>query len=255
MILPPHSSHMSQPLDVGVFSALKKHIARELQPVFAMQISHLQKAEWLSAFVTAHHNAFRPGNIYGGFRGTGIHPFNPGKALHRIPLDETHVETSVTPTQRSPSLHSSTMTPFMDITLTNSPTALLAETHEFTSVISSDPSISTPVRNYINCLSRALKRSHAQNSILQHNLSENMDLVSKRESRQSGKRAIIKRKHLVTTEILDAVIATELETAAKKQKQSRKSTDTTNNESTIAAEPQYAIADELDPGMLVYNST
>ena len=25
MILPPHSSHLTQPLDVGVFGALKKH--------------------------------------------------------------------------------------------------------------------------------------------------------------------------------------------------------------------------------------
>src|SRR5579859_8028769 len=38
------------------------------------------------------------------------------------------------------------------------------------------------------------------------------------------------------------------------KKRSRKSTDTTNNESTIAAEPQYVIADKLDPGMLVYYS-
>jgi DDE superfamily endonuclease len=33
MILPPHSSHLTQPLDVGVFGALKKHMAAEIDPL------------------------------------------------------------------------------------------------------------------------------------------------------------------------------------------------------------------------------
>lgn len=33
MILPPHSSYLTQPLDVRVFGALKKYIAAEIEPL------------------------------------------------------------------------------------------------------------------------------------------------------------------------------------------------------------------------------
>jgi len=54
MILPPHSSHMTQPLDVGVFGPLKKHMAAEIDPLIRTGIPRIQKVEWLSVFVAAH---------------------------------------------------------------------------------------------------------------------------------------------------------------------------------------------------------
>ena len=36
MILPPYFSHLTQPLDVGVFGALKKHMVREIEPLMAL---------------------------------------------------------------------------------------------------------------------------------------------------------------------------------------------------------------------------
>jgi hypothetical protein len=64
MILPPHSSHLTQPLDVGVFVALKKHMAREMYPL-RTGISRIQKVEWLTAFVAAHDRALSAKNILG----------------------------------------------------------------------------------------------------------------------------------------------------------------------------------------------
>ena len=66
-ILPPHSSHLTQPLDVGVFGALKKHMAAELYPLIRTGISRIQKVEWLTAFVAAHDRAVSVKNILGGF--------------------------------------------------------------------------------------------------------------------------------------------------------------------------------------------
>ena len=45
MILPPHSSHLTQPLDVGVFGALKKHMAAEIEPLMRTGVARVQKAE------------------------------------------------------------------------------------------------------------------------------------------------------------------------------------------------------------------
>jgi len=84
MILPPHSSHLTQPLDVGVFGPLKKHMAWEIEPLIRLGVLRIQKVEWLTAFVRAHDKALCAKNILSGFRGTGIYPFLLTKVLHRV---------------------------------------------------------------------------------------------------------------------------------------------------------------------------
>jgi len=84
MILPLHSSYLTQPLDVRVFSALKKYMTVEIDLLTEMGITRIQKVEWLTAFVAAHDKALSIKNILGGFRGTGIHPFLPTKVLRRV---------------------------------------------------------------------------------------------------------------------------------------------------------------------------
>ena len=113
-ILPPHSSHLTQPLDVGIFHPLKKYMAKELQPLISTGIARIQKVEWLIAFVKAHKQAFSSQNIFGGFRGTGIHPFLPQKVLNRL-VSSTPSEVNRAPT---PPISA---TPFNEAVLTNSP--------------------------------------------------------------------------------------------------------------------------------------
>jgi hypothetical protein len=45
LILPPHSSHLTQPLDVGVFGSLKKHLAAEIDPLIRLGVARIQKVE------------------------------------------------------------------------------------------------------------------------------------------------------------------------------------------------------------------
>lgn len=72
MILPPHSSHLTQPLDVGVFGPLKRILASKLEPLLRTGVARIQKPEFASGFIKAHEQAFRESNILGGFCGTGI---------------------------------------------------------------------------------------------------------------------------------------------------------------------------------------
>ena len=92
MILPPHSSHLTQPLDVGVFDLLKKHMAAEIEPLMRTGVTRIQKIEWLTAFVRAHDKAVSAKNIRGGFRGTGIHSFLPTKVLRLLSTDAVQVK-------------------------------------------------------------------------------------------------------------------------------------------------------------------
>ena len=100
MILPPHSSHLTQLLDVRVFSSLKKYIAVELYPLMSTGIARIQKFEWLAAFVAAHERALSTKNILSGFRDADIHSFLPlsyyifsinfGKIMNKNHLDISH---------------------------------------------------------------------------------------------------------------------------------------------------------------------
>src|SRR5438552_18801559 len=83
MLLPPHTSHLMQPLNVGIFGQLTQAIAGFLDQIGRTGISRLQKTEWLECFIKARQKAIRYSNIEGGWRGSGIYPFNSLKVLNK----------------------------------------------------------------------------------------------------------------------------------------------------------------------------
>jgi hypothetical protein len=54
IILPLYSSYITQPLNVRVFTFIKKHIATEIDPLIQTSIPQIQKVEWLTAFIAAY---------------------------------------------------------------------------------------------------------------------------------------------------------------------------------------------------------
>lgn len=75
--MPPHSSHLLQPLDVGCFAPLKKAYGRQAEDLMRNRITHITKLEFLPCFKRAFDAAITPSNIQGGFRGAGLVPFDP----------------------------------------------------------------------------------------------------------------------------------------------------------------------------------
>jgi len=67
LLLPPHSSHLLQPLDVGVFRPLKAAMTTQLDPLFRTGLHRLEKAEWASCFIKARSAALTKSNILGGW--------------------------------------------------------------------------------------------------------------------------------------------------------------------------------------------
>ena len=84
LCLPSHSSHLTQPLDVGCFSVLKRMYGKELEDFIKAHINHITKTEFLLAFKTAHINTMTIQNIKAGFRGTGLVPHNPQAVLSKL---------------------------------------------------------------------------------------------------------------------------------------------------------------------------
>jgi hypothetical protein len=85
-LLVPHTSHLTQLLDIGVFSPLNKALSRTLAPLLITQVCRIRTPKWLSAFIKAHNLAFTTQNIKSTFSGAGFVPFNPEKVLNRVPL-------------------------------------------------------------------------------------------------------------------------------------------------------------------------
>jgi hypothetical protein len=93
--LPPHSSHITQPLDVGCFGPLKWWYGDVLSKRMRWGTVHIDKTEFLSAFLEAFPKAFTTTNIEGGFRHSGLVPFNPEYVISQL---DVHLRTPTPPT-------------------------------------------------------------------------------------------------------------------------------------------------------------
>ena len=194
MILPPHSSHLTQPLDVGVFKPLKTHMATEIEPLMRSGVARIQKLEWLTAFVAAHNKALCSKNILGGFRGTGIHPFLPTKVLHRVLSSP-----SPQPPSR-PSTPQDTITAFNEVVFTDSPAdfnAVQRANVALNSLLDSNEPLPSPAKKFVRHLTRSVIRLHARNTIVEQENADQKAILQARKCNLSGKRQVIDGKHLM----------------------------------------------------------
>lgn len=86
LCLPAHSSHLTQPLDVGVFSLLKKAYGAQISFLARANITHITKDDFFPEFRTAFESVFTRHNIQSSFRGAGLVPFNPEAVLSRLDI-------------------------------------------------------------------------------------------------------------------------------------------------------------------------
>jgi hypothetical protein len=86
LCLPAHSSHITQPLDVGCFGPLKRAYGREINAFIKAHINHITKVEFLIAFKAAYKASMTESNIKGGFRGAGLVPFDPQAVISKLDI-------------------------------------------------------------------------------------------------------------------------------------------------------------------------
>ena len=79
LCLPSHTTHILQPLDVGVFKAFKTYFSKSCTSYLTRHPGRVITNDMIATLVAkAWPNAFTPSNIMGGFLKTGIFPINPG---------------------------------------------------------------------------------------------------------------------------------------------------------------------------------
>jgi hypothetical protein len=86
LCMPPHSSHILQPLDVGCFGPLKKSYGQQIEHLMRQQCTHITKEDFIPAFRTAFQGSLTESNIEGCFRGAGLVPFDPEKVISALDL-------------------------------------------------------------------------------------------------------------------------------------------------------------------------
>jgi hypothetical protein len=84
LCMPPHSSYLLQPLDVGCFSPLKRAYSREVESLMRDHINYITKLEFLPAFKAAFDRSFTPVNICSAFQGAGLVPLQPEAVLSKL---------------------------------------------------------------------------------------------------------------------------------------------------------------------------
>lgn len=82
--LPPHSSHLLQPLDVGVFSAYKHWHSEWVYDATVSGYEKITKDDFLGAIAQIRQKTFKPSTIKLGFRLTGLWPINPSLIIDSL---------------------------------------------------------------------------------------------------------------------------------------------------------------------------
>lgn len=93
--LPSHCSHGLQPLDNGVFNAVKTAYGKELDRLASLTDSApVDKVNFIRAYATARQTGMTTRNILSGWRTTGNWPISRSKALGHPEIQEGKVKAS-----------------------------------------------------------------------------------------------------------------------------------------------------------------
>jgi hypothetical protein len=74
--MPLHTSHLLQPLDVGVFGPLKRAYRKLVEGMMVAGNNHINKEDFLHLYPSTREAVFIQKNICNGFAGVGLKPLD-----------------------------------------------------------------------------------------------------------------------------------------------------------------------------------
>jgi hypothetical protein len=84
--MPPHSSYLLQPLDIGCFAVLKRVYGRLVEMKMRNGINHIDKFNFLEAYPSARIEAFKSEIIKNSFCSAGLIPFTPERVISKLDI-------------------------------------------------------------------------------------------------------------------------------------------------------------------------
>lgn len=182
LVLPAHTSHLTQPLDRTIFGPLKKRIDQLTQQYARFDRNRIAKAEWVKLLVKARIEALTASNIKAAFRTMGIHPYAPNLLL--VQMDSEVNIDNCAETKKM------TVPKAIYKTAASTPSSVSAESWRF---LSKEPdACNDAARDMIMHLSQSLEQRDAEMLLLREELAG----LKEAHVRQA-------RKNLVTVSMLD----------------------------------------------------
>lgn len=154
--MPPHSSHLLQPLDVGCFSPLKRAYSRQIEAFMKSHINHLTKVEFFIAFTAAYYSVFTEDNVKAGFIGAGLVPHNPDTVISKL---DVRLQTPTLATSPPASAN-----PRVSQTPQNSTNAISQTDFIKERIAGHQNSSPTPILNAVDQFAKGYKGNHALGS-------------------------------------------------------------------------------------------
>lgn len=162
--MPPHSSHVLQPLDLSIFSRLKASYRAEIEKLAQFEDSApIKKIRFVKYYAHARQDALKEIYIKAGWRGAGLVPWNPRKVLESKQILQGPAPPS-TPQKRRNSASALLHTPANQRQLIEAQTELLKS------------DVPRGVRTLFNKTAKAFGQLHFQNAqnVLQINAQNEM---------------------------------------------------------------------------------
>ena len=237
LILPAHSSHYTQPLDIGIFSPIKEYLSQALTRIVNAQVAMLQKVEWFEGFIIARQKGLSLSNILGSWLGAGLVPFNPHKVLRRIGAE-------LTPTPPS-SPGSTTPPPNFSNDILQSPVdSARVRTASNMLIEELERYVNTPKRNFIRCLTDRIEALECRLSITSAAKANAEEVLAARKRRESGTRGIFKGQHSIASEDFLAKVRKEEQRIAEQKK--RRGKKALNEAAMVESQAAIGNVDERD---------
>jgi hypothetical protein len=85
LCLPPYTTHILQPLDNGLFSALAIRYSKALLAKFQFAIYNITKVDFLEIYQSVREQAFSEHNIASAWAKVGLLPYNLALILDKLP--------------------------------------------------------------------------------------------------------------------------------------------------------------------------
>ena len=200
-LLPSHSTHLLQPLDVGVFSAMKQHHQNALYDSIRYGDYTFDRTDFLAAFQEIHDRTMKKKTIIGGFIKTGLFPFNPEVVLSKMAHfdgqsgDLIAIDSGDLPLQPS----TPPLRPFQQ-----PPTTRTRETHEkyleqrildhIDGICSLSPSYSTSLQSYHDFTARKAKEIR----LIEQNEANRQEQVKAKAALRAGSSRYIQKSGAIS---------------------------------------------------------
>ena len=218
LIMPPHCSHLLQPLDVGVFSAFKRAHSNETDATSRLSTARISRVEWMEMFIRARAKAMKLSNILGGWRGAGLRPNDPSRVLNGLPRNSTQrASLPITPLEGRNLNFSLLQSSPPDGTELRESNILLD------TALAQTPGVPSPVRRYAARVTRITERLTTKVTLLRRQYQGQEELLKARKSHKRGKRVRLEGEFVYSTEkVLEVAREEEEERAAKKARTRRR---------------------------------